>query len=55
MGVVMIKLFVFAALAVIFAAIDLYVINISIYLAAGLAVGWMWDKSKKEGEYANKD
>lgn len=39
------KLFLFAALAAAFAMIDLYVINISCYLAAGLAVGWMVDKS----------
>jgi len=35
------KLFIFLTLACVLAAVDLYLINISCYIAAGLAVGYL--------------
>ena len=38
------KLLIFSALACILAAVDLYLINISPYIASGLAVGYLVDR-----------
>lgn len=38
------KLFIFSIIACILAAVDLYLINISPYIAAGLAAGYLVEK-----------
>ncbi len=38
------RLIIFSALALVLAMVDLYLINISPYIASGLAVGYMADR-----------